>query len=43
MKLKKLFEFTKAELLATGAWEKATQIEKMTEANLNVRYFLEIV
>jgi mitofilin len=36
MKLQKLAEFAKAELLAASAREKAAQIEKMTEANLNV-------
>ncbi|XP_034907450.1 MICOS complex subunit MIC60, mitochondrial isoform X2 [Populus alba] len=36
MKLQKLSEFAKAELLAASAREKAAQIEKMTEANLNI-------
>uniref|UniRef100_A0A6M2FB14 MICOS complex subunit MIC60 n=1 Tax=Populus davidiana TaxID=266767 RepID=A0A6M2FB14_9ROSI len=36
MKLQKFSEFAKAELLAASAREKAAQIEKMTEANLNI-------
>ncbi|XP_011005637.1 PREDICTED: MICOS complex subunit MIC60-like isoform X2 [Populus euphratica] len=36
MKLQKLKELAKAELLAASAREKAAQIEKMTEANLNI-------
>jgi mitofilin len=41
LKLEKLEEFTKAELAAAIASEKATQLEKMAEANLNVRYSLK--
>jgi len=35
-KLKELQELAKAELAASLAWEKAAQVEKMAEANLNV-------
>lgn len=40
MKLKKLEELSKAELAAAIASEKASQIEKMAEANLNVCIFV---
>lgn len=40
MKLKKLQELAKAELVAAVASEKASQIEKMAEANLHVRIFM---
>lgn len=38
MKLKKFEELAKAELAAAIASEKASQIEKMTEANLHVSH-----
>jgi mitofilin len=41
LKLEKLEEFTKAVLAASIASEKATQLEKMAEANLHVRYLLK--
>lgn len=41
LKLEKLQEFTKAELAAAIVSEKATQLEKMAEANLHVRYLLK--
>jgi mitofilin len=41
LKLKTLQEFAKAELAAAITSEKATQIEKMAEANLHVRYSLK--
>ena len=40
MKLQRFQELAKAELSAAIASEKAAQIEKIAEANLNVRYFL---
>jgi mitofilin len=40
LKLEKLEEFTKAALAAAIVSEKATQLEKMAEANLHVRYLL---
>ncbi|KAJ6774995.1 MITOFILIN [Salix purpurea] len=42
MKLQRFQELAKAELSAAIASEKAAQIEKIAEANLNVRYFLEM-
>lgn len=41
MKLKKVQELAKAELNAAIANEKAAQIEKMAEANVNVRLLLK--
>lgn len=42
MSLKKFQDLAKAELAAAIASEKAAQIEKMAEANLNVRYLLKL-
>jgi len=41
LKLKQAQELAKAELNAAIANEKAAQIEKMTEANVNVRFLLK--
>lgn len=41
LKLEQLEEFTKAALAAAIVSEKATQLEKMAEANLHVRYSLK--
>jgi hypothetical protein len=42
MKLQRFQELAKAELSGAIASEKAAHIEKIAEANLNVRYFLEM-
>lgn len=42
-KLKEVQDFAKAELAALIAREKAAQIEKMAEANLNVSNYTAIV
>lgn len=42
MKLKKVQELAKAELNAAIANEKAAQIEKMAEANINVRLLIKL-
>lgn len=42
MKLEKAQELAKAELNAAIANEKATQIEKMAEANINVRLMINL-
>jgi len=41
LKLKQVQELAKAELNAAIASEKAAQIEKMAEANVNVRFLLK--
>jgi mitofilin len=43
LQLKKIQELAKAELAAAIANEKASQIEKMAEANLHVRYLLKLL
>lgn len=42
MKLQRFQELAKAELSGAIASEKAAHIEKIAEANLNVRHFLEM-